>query len=138
VLTNPVTPPAALVAADTPSPQAASGVAGATTSRATVSVSGAGVRGPGGCVQRAFKVSVGGANILRVDFAIDGRALRRVTKRDASGRFRADVSLAGLSRTSHRITARVTFRPGSSPRVRTLPVSFQRCARVATAPAFTG
>jgi hypothetical protein len=130
-------PPALVAAADTPAP-ATVAVAGAQTSRAKVSVSGAGARGPGGCVQRAFKVSVLGANILRVDFSIDGRTLKRVIRRDASGRYRADVSLAGLTRTSHRIVARVAFRNGFAPQVRNLPVTFRRCAQIATAPSFTG
>src|SRR5204862_6879093 len=119
----PVTPPAALVAAETPAaPAGSSGVAGATASRATVAVSGAGSRGPGGCVQRSFKVAVTGANILRVDFPLDGRATKRVTRRDGSGRYRADVSLKGLTRSAHRIIARVSFRAGSAPAVRSLPV----------------
>jgi hypothetical protein len=64
--------------------------------------------------------------------------MKRVTKRDSSGRYRADVSLRGLARTSHRITARVTFHSGFAPRRRNLPVTFHRCAQIATAPAFAG
>jgi hypothetical protein len=130
-------PPALVTAADTSAPPTAA-VAGAQASRAKVLVSGAGARGPGGCVQRAFKVSVLGANILRVDFSIDGRTLRRVIRRDASGRYRADVSMAGLTRTAHRIVARVAFRNGFAPRVRNLPVTFRRCAQIAISPSFTG
>jgi hypothetical protein len=142
VLTDPVTAPPALIAAGAdetaPAPLAASGVSGASVSRARVSVSGAGTRGPGGCVQRSFKVSVRGSGILRVDYLLDGRAMKRVTKRDSSGRYRADVSLTGLARTSHRITARVTFHSRFAPRRRNLPVTFHRCAQIATAPAFAG
>jgi hypothetical protein len=104
----------------------------------SIAVSGAGARGPGGCIQRTFRVSVRGANILRVDFSIDGRTFKRVAKRDASGLYRMTVTLRGLSRTTHKITARVAFRPGVAPRVRNLPISFRRCAQVAAAPAFTG
>ena len=117
---------------------AVAGVAGASTGPARLSVSGAAARGPGGCVQRSFKAAVRGANILRVDFALDGRHMKRVVRRDSTGMFRATVSLRGISRTSHRITARVTFLPGSTPRVRILPIAFRRCAQAAAAPAFTG
>jgi hypothetical protein len=137
-LTNPGTPPAALVAAADTGAGGTGAVAGSSSGPARVAVSVAGVRGPGGCVQRPFRVSVRGAKILRVDFALDGRHLQRATRRDASGLYRATISMRGLSRTTHRITARVAFQPGAAPRVRTLPVSFRRCAQAAAAPAFTG
>jgi hypothetical protein len=89
-------------------------------------------------VQRGFKVAVKGANIQRVDFSLDGKRMSRVTKRDSSGMFRSTITLGGLSRTTHRITARVAFFPGSSPRVRTLPIAFRRCAQAVAAPAFAG
>lgn len=129
-------PPTAIAGSLPPLVSAA--VLAASTGPAKAVVSNAGVRGPGGCVQRAFKVAVRGANIQRVDFAIDGKRMARVSKRDSTGMFRATVTLGGLSRTTHRITARVAFFPGSSPRVRTLPIAFRRCARAAAAPAFTG
>jgi hypothetical protein len=105
---------------------------------AEVRVSGAAARGPGGCVQRAFYVSVAGTNIRRVDFSLDGRFLRRVTRRDASGFYRTAISLGGLARTTHRVSARVVFGPGSRPAARTLPVMFRRCPRPVSRPAFTG
>jgi hypothetical protein len=105
---------------------------------AEVRVSGASTRGPGGCVRRAFNVAVAGTNIRYVDFSLDGRFLRRVTRRDASGFYRATISLRGLARTTHRVSARVVFRAGSRPLTRTLPVGFRLCPRAVSRPAFTG
>jgi hypothetical protein len=107
-------------------------------SAAKVFVSAAGARGPGGCVQRSFKAAVRGSRIVRVDFSLDGHVMKRVTHRDGSGMFRATIGLAGLTRTTHHITARVLFMPNTSPRRRTLPIAFRRCAQAASAPAFTG
>lgn len=119
-------------------PLVSAAVIAASSGPAKALLSNAGVRGPGGCVQRGFKVAVRGANIQRVDFALDGKRMARVTKRDSSGMFRATIKVGGLSRRTHRITARVAFFPGTSPRVRSLPIAFRRCARAAAAPAFTG
>ncbi len=119
-------------------PLVTANVLAASAGPARVVVSGAGARGPGGCVQQSFKVAVRGARILRVDFSLDGHTMRRVSKRDSSGMFRATVSLKGLSRTTHQMRARVAFLPGTAPRVRTLPIAFRRCAQAAAAPAFTG
>jgi hypothetical protein len=105
---------------------------------AEVRVSGASTRGPGGCVRQAFNVAVAGTNIRYVDFSLDGRFLRRVTLRDASGFYRATISLRGLARTTHRVRARVVFRAGSRPLTRTLPVGFRLCSRAVSRPAFTG
>jgi hypothetical protein len=128
------------VAADSPAaaPVAASAVLAAASGPAKIAISGAGARGPGGCIQRTFKVSVRGARILHVDFTLDGRTLARVTRRDSSGLYRTTVTIGGLARKTHRIKARVAFIAGTAPRTRTLPVLFRRCALVATAPAFAG
>jgi hypothetical protein len=108
------------------------------SARAEVRVSGASTRGPGGCVRRAFNVAVAGTNIRYVDFSLDGRFLRRVTRRDTSGFYRATISLRGLARTTHRVSARVVFQAGSRPLTRTLPVGFRLCPRAVSRPAFTG
>ncbi len=139
----PVRPPGVVPQTPTPTagslpPLVSAALAGAANGPARVSVSGAGARGPGGCVQRSFKVAVRGANILRVDISMDGKHMVRVTRRDSSGMFRATMSLAGVTRTTHRISARVAFFPGSAPRVRTLPIAFRRCGSAVAAPAFTG
>jgi hypothetical protein len=139
----PIVPPGVTPVPVTPSagslpPLVSAAVVAASNGPARALVSGAGTRGPGGCVQRSFKVAVRGANIQRVDFALDGKRMARVSTRDGSGMFRATIAVGRLSRTTHRITARVAFFPGSSPRVRTLPIAFRRCARAAEAPAFTG
>jgi hypothetical protein len=61
-----------------------------------------------------------------------------VTRRDASGFYRATISLRGLAQTTHRVSARVVFRAGSRPLTRTLPVGFRLCPRAVSRPAFTG
>jgi hypothetical protein len=134
-LTAPLTVPVALVGASAPP---AAVVAAASTGPARIAVSGAGIRGPGGCVQRNFHLAVRGAKILRVDFTLDGKNLRRVNKRDASGLYRVTVNTSRVSRTSHKVNARVAFIPGVAPRVRNVSTTFNRCAKAAVAPAFTG
>jgi hypothetical protein len=98
----------------------------------------AAARGPGRCVARPFLVSVRGANILRVDFSVNGRLLTRVTRRDRTGAFRAVVSPRGLRGGLHRVNARVVFRPAARAAARTLRMSFRRCPRPIQRPLFTG
>jgi hypothetical protein len=136
-------PPGVVATTPTPTtgslpPLVSAEVAAASRGPARVLVSNAGARGPGGCVARTFKVAVRGANIVRVDFALDGKRMSRVTRRDASGMFRATIKLAGLAKRAHHVSARVAFFPGVLPRVRTLPIAFRVCGRAAAAPAFTG
>ena len=97
----------------------------------------AGLRGPRACVSRAFTAAVGGTNIARVDFLLNGRRVARVTRRDASGAFRARMLLRrGSSRGT--VTARVVFRNGTNARARNLRLAVRRCARAQQRPSFTG
>jgi hypothetical protein len=98
----------------------------------------AAARGPGRCVVRPFRVAVRGANILRVDFSVDGRFISRATRRDATGAFRATISPRGLSDRLHRVIARVVFRPAARSRARMLLMTFRRCPRPIARPVFTG
>ncbi len=149
VIPPPVTPPPPLVPpgvtpiaptaiAGSLPPLVSAAVLAASQGPAQIQVSGAAARGPGGCVATSFKVAVRGANIQRVDFSLDGKRLSRVLKRDKSGMFRTTINVSALSRRTHRVTARVAFFAGSSPRVRSLPIAFRRCAKAVAAPAFTG
>jgi hypothetical protein len=109
-------------------------IAGASAPSLRVS---AGLRGPRACVSRAFTAAVGGSNIARVDFLLNGRLARRVARRDRSGLFRARMQLRrGQSRGN--VTARVVFRSGTNARARNLRLSVRRCARAQQRPAFTG
>lgn len=128
-------------------PQAPTAIAGSlsplvlgASAPARIAFANAAARGPGGCVARATKVAVSGANIQSVEFRVNGRLLRRVTRRDATGSFRATVSLSRLTRVSNRVTARVVFRAATGAAPRTLPLTVRRCPRpIATStPAFTG
>ncbi len=105
-----------------------------------IAVATAGARGPGGCVGKAPTVTVTGANILRVDFRVNGSFLRRVVRRDANGLFRTTIPLGRLTKVSNSVTARVVFRPSTGAAARTLPIRIRRCPRPisAAAPAFTG
>lgn len=135
---SPIIPPGVTTTAPTalagsaPALVAGSGVA------PTVSFASAAARGPGGCVARAFKVAVRGANIQRVDFSVNGRFLRRVTGRDATGAFRTTVSVNRLSDVLNRVTARVVFRASTGAAARTLRLPVRRCPRPVARPLFTG
>jgi hypothetical protein len=94
--------------------------------------------GPSGCVYRTFRASVRGRQIRRVTFFVDGRRVAVIRARDGQRRFSARVTPGRLSLGVHRVTARVVFRTASRTRPRTLVLSFQRCARQAPAPRFTG
>jgi hypothetical protein len=94
--------------------------------------------GPSGCVYKAFNATVRGRQIRRVTFFLDGR--RIVIRKAKSGQrtFKARIRPGRLSVGVHRVTARVVFRTASRTRARTLVLSFQHCARLATSPRFTG
>jgi hypothetical protein len=94
--------------------------------------------GPSGCVPRPFTAVVRGRQIRRVTFFLDGRRLARRSARRGQRRFAVRVQPGRLGVGVHRVTARVVFRPASRTRQRRLVLSFQRCARSAPAPRFTG
>jgi len=89
-------------------------------------------------VTRNFDVAVSGQNIRRVTFTIDGRAVRTLTRPNRGSRYVLPIRPNRLARGTHRVLARTLFTPESGARARTLRVVFQRCARVAGAPRFTG
>ena len=92
------------------------------------------LRGASGCVSRPFRAVVSGRQIRRVTFFLDGKRVARRTGRNFSTRIRP----ASLGFRVHRVTARVVFRTASGTRPRTYLLSFQRCARGAISPRFTG
>ena len=94
----------------------------------------AALRGASGCVNRAFRAVVAGRQIRRVTFFLDGKRVARRTAASFSTRIRP----ARLGFGVHRVTARVVFRTASGTRPRTYVLSFQRCARGAVSPRFTG
>ena len=96
------------------------------------------LRGPSGCVYRTFRANVTGRQIRRVTFYVDGRRVAVRRARNGQRRFTARVTPGRLSLGVHRVTARVVFRSTSRTPARTLVLSFQRCARQAPSPRFTG
>ena len=70
---------------------------------------------------------------------IDGRSVK--TFRDAQGdgkRFVLSVNPGRYGKGIHRLVARVTYSAKSETRPRTLRMAFERCARQAVQPEFTG
>jgi hypothetical protein len=96
------------------------------------------LRGPSGCVYRTFRANVSGRQIRRVTFFVDGKRVAVRRARNGQRTFTAKVTPGRLSIGVHRVTARVVFRTASRTRPRTLVLSFQRCARQAPSPRFTG
>ena len=71
-------------------------------------------------------------------FTLDGKIIRTLTKPNVGSIWVLPVNPRTLSSGVHRVVARTTFRKQSGTRARTLRSTFSRCARRATAPAFTG
>jgi hypothetical protein len=96
------------------------------------------ISGRTGCATQNFNVTVTGQQIRRVVFTLDGRTVRTLTKPNSGARWVLPVRPGRLARGTHRIIARTTFTAASRTRTRSLRVVFQRCARVVSAPRFTG
>jgi hypothetical protein len=89
----------------------------------------AAITGRTGCQSRPFSVIVRGRQIARVVFTVDGKAVRTLTKPSDGRRYRLRVDPRTMRSGVHRVLARVTFRPQSGTRARSLRVIFSRCAR---------
>jgi hypothetical protein len=93
------------------------------------------LRGPSGCVKRAFRARVRGRAIASVTFFVDGDRAKRV-RAGRAFMLRVEPSRYGFGR--HRVTAIVRFRAESATRARTLRLTFRRCAQRPVAPRFMG
>ena len=120
-----VTPPR-LVAVAPPTPLLAvrAAVARSATAR---------LRRPARCVTGAFRVTVAGSPVRRIEFTVNGRRMRTVIARRGQRTF--SVALPVAKGTVQRVAARVVFANGARPR--TLRATVLRCAP-AVAPQFTG
>jgi hypothetical protein len=96
------------------------------------------LQGPSGCVPRPFTATVRGRQLRRATFFLDGRRVATRSARRGQRRLSVRIRPGRLGYGVHRLTARVVFRTASRTRPRTLILSFQRCARRAPAPRFTG
>jgi hypothetical protein len=94
------------------------------------------LRGPSGCVHRAFHATVRGRSISSVRFFVDGRLVKRLRGQRASYSVTVRPSRLGFGR--HRVVARVRFVSGSGTTPRRLRLTFRRCARQTLTPRFTG
>jgi hypothetical protein len=96
------------------------------------------ISGKTGCVTQNFNVTVTGREIHRVTFTLDGKRIKTLRKPNVGRTYQIAVRPGLLRRGTHRITARTTFTAASGTPPRSLRVVFQRCARAASAPQFTG
>jgi hypothetical protein len=93
---------------------------------------------PTGCVTRNFNVQVTGRQIRSVVFYLDGKKVKTLARPNLGTRFALAVLPNSLTRGSHRVLAVTYFTNASQTKFRTLRVVFQRCARKAVSPKFTG
>jgi hypothetical protein len=94
------------------------------------------LRGPSGCVDKAFRAHVTGRSIASVAFYVDGKLLKRISDRRATYAIKVKPRRYGFGR--HRVVARVRFVAASGTAPRTLRLTFRRCAQDTVAPRFTG
>lgn len=94
------------------------------------------LRGPSGCITRAFRARVNGRSIARVRFFVDGELVKTVrgTRRLYTVKLRPQRY--GFGR--HRVTVRVRFVAESGTPARTLRLTFSRCRQQVITPRFTG
>jgi uncharacterized repeat protein (TIGR01451 family) len=102
----------------------------------TISAGRARLRGPSGCVYRAFRAHVTGRGIAAVRFYVDGKLVKKITGKRAKYSVKVVPRRLGFGR--HRVVARVRFQKATRTRSRTLPLTFRRCARQVIQPRFTG
>ena len=93
---------------------------------------------PTGCVTTNFNVQVTGRQIRKVDFYLNGKKVRSLTRPNLGTRFALPIRPNSLRRGQHRVLAVTYFTKASGTKMRTLRVVFQRCGRTAAAPRFTG
>jgi hypothetical protein len=89
------------------------------------------------CAGRAFHVVVKGTNMATVVFKLDGKVVDRFPSVIANtATLRVNPAKFPFGR--HRVTARVTFKPGTRTKAKTLRLTFQHCREKVGQPQFTG
>jgi hypothetical protein len=83
-------------------------------------------------------VRVKGKSISRVEFSIDGKKRKTVSRPDSAGRYKFKIDPRKFKKGSHKVVARAVFDPESGTRPKSMTLRFSRCVRAAQAPAFTG
>jgi len=95
------------------------------------------LRGPSGCVKKAFNATVRGRRIASVTFYVDGKRIKRLVATSGQRVFRVKIRPAKKVGV-HRVTARVVFKAESRTKARTLRLSYRRCVPQVVTPKFTG
>jgi hypothetical protein len=94
--------------------------------------------GPTGCIKRKATATVTGREIRKVTFSLDGKRVKTVKAAAGRKRFTLSMNRSQLKAGLHRLTARVSYTKRSATRAKTHKLAFQRCAKAAVAPRFTG
>ena len=89
------------------------------------------------CVRSRLPARVSGREITKVTFSVDGKRKRVVTRRNADGKFAANISVRKLKAGRHRLSSRIVFSAASAAPARTVRTGFVVCKR-RVRPAFTG
>jgi hypothetical protein len=133
--TPPSTPPS-----DTPPSSTPNAVPGSSGDGGVLPVSvasgRAALRGPSGCVKKAFRARVRGRSIASVTFSVDGKKVKSFGSGRSVYSLKVRPGRYGFGR--HKIVARVRFTAASGTKARKLPLTFRRCAQGTVAPRFTG
>jgi hypothetical protein len=91
-----------------------------------------------GCVYKSFMATVRGTRIAKVVFILDGKRMSRVTAKKATAVLRVRINPERLRLGPHQLVAKVTFIAGTTPKSKTLRLSFRVCAKRILSPTFTG
>ncbi|MEI2702806.1 MAG: hypothetical protein V9E83_10445 [Baekduia sp.] len=96
--------------------------------------------GTAGCVKSAYgTATVSGSNIAKVVFYVNGKKTKTLTKPNSGKNYRLKLRAKSLKYGNYKITARVTYVTGATPKSATLDRQFSRCRpKVAVTPKFTG
>jgi hypothetical protein len=133
VVVQPSPKPIVRVAPPPPAPAAVTpilAIKGAAVRRGSASL-----RRPARCVAGAYRVTITGSPVRRIELTVNGRRVRTIVAR--GGRRTFTVRLPVAKGTVQRVAARVVFSNGA--RSRTLRTTVLRCApRPAVQPQFTG
>jgi Ice-binding-like len=104
----------------------------------TATAAAATLAGPAGPVTGPFNVSVTGKEIAAVTFYVDGKRRATVFAKPGRTRFKLTIDPRRQSNRVHRITARVTFKPGSRKGMTTRRWVYRRATPNPRPPRFTG
>lgn len=95
--------------------------------------------GPRGCPRtNVVRAAVSGKRIVKVTFYLDGKKVKTLSKPNKGGQWVLPLNVRRMAYGSHRVQARIQFAKTSGTQVKTLRLSFSRCAAAKAQPQFTG